>query len=308
MKAAAYVRLARIGEWTKNLFVFPALLASGKTTEPASILAALIAFLAFSFTASGVYCINDAIDWRSDRRHPVKRRRPIASGALRPADGHVAGAVWIAAGVVLSFTTGSWRLAVVLACYVALQALYNALLKRIATVDVITLSLGFVLRAWAGAVAIEVAASLWLLATVFCVCLYLAMIKRLCDLSSVRGESGGEEAWHAAAGYQSVEELNWMLAVSAACSVITFLMYALSNHGSADAGPGVRGLALLTPLVIVAMFRFYRAALRGLSDSPAAIMTQDAVVIACSALFALGATALLAIEPLGKAVDSLFAF
>lgn len=308
MKAAAYLKLARMGEWTKNLFVFPALLASGKTTEPASVLAALIAFLAFSFTASGVYCINDAIDWRSDRRHPVKRHRPIASGALTPAQGRVAGAVWIAAGVVLSFTTGSWRLAVVLAAYVALQAMYNAVLKRIATVDVITLSLGFVLRAWAGAVAIEVEASLWLLATVFCVCLFLALIKRLCDLSSVRGEPGGEEAWHAAAGYQSVDELNWMLAVSAACSVITFLMYALSDHAAPVAGPGVHGLALLTPLVIIAMFRFYRAALRGLSDSPFAIMTQDAVVIACSALFAVCAAALLTIEPFGRAVDSFFGF
>lgn len=308
MKAAAYLKLARMGEWTKNLFVFPALLASGKTTELASILAALIAFLAFSFTASGVYCINDAIDWRSDRRHPVKRRRPIASGALTPAEGRVAGAVWIAAGVVLSFTTGSWRLAVVLAAYVALQAMYNAVLKRIATVDVIALSLGFVLRAWAGAVAIEVEASLWLLATVFCVCLFLALIKRLCDLSSVRGESGGEEAWHAAAGYQSVDELNWMLAVSAACSVITFLMYALSDHAAPVAGPGVHGLALLTPLVIIAMFRFYRAALRGLSDSPFAILTQDAVVIACSALFAVCAAALLTIEPFGRAVDSFFGF
>lgn len=308
MKAAAYLKLARMGEWTKNLFVFPALLASGKTTEPAPVLAALIAFLAFSFTASGVYCINDAIDWRSDRRHPVKRHRPIASGALTPAQGRVAGAVWIAAGVVLSFTTGSWRLAVVLAAYVALQAMYNAVLKRIATVDVITLSLGFVLRAWAGAVAIEVEASLWLLATVFCVCLFLALIKRLCDLSSVRGEPGGEEAWHAAAGYQSVDELNWMLAVSAACSVITFLMYALSDHAAPVAGPGVHGLALLTPLVIIAMFRFYRAALRGLSDSPFAIMTQDAVVIACSALFAVCAAALLTIEPFGRAVDSFFGF
>ena len=309
MKAAAYLRLARIGEWTKNLFVFPALLASGKTAEPESIFASLIAFFAFSFTASGVYCINDALDWRSDRRHPVKRKRPIASGLLTPTDGYVAGAVWIAAGLVLSFTTGWWHLAMVLAAYISLQTLYNALLKRIATVDVIALSMGFVLRAWAGAAAIEVTASLWLLATVFCVCLYLAMIKRLCDLSSVRGEGGGgEEAWHAAAGYQSVEELNWMLAVSAACSVMTFLMYALSSHATAEAGPGVHGLALLTPLVIIGMFRFYRAALRGISDSPFAIVTRDGVVIACSVVFAVSATALLTIKPLGEAIDAFFGF
>ncbi len=305
LKAAAFVKLARVGDWAKNLFVFPALLASGKTTEPEAIGAAFIAFFAFSFTASGVYSINDALDWMSDRLHPVKRRRPIASGAISPAEGKMAGAAWLAAGFALSFATGSWHLALVLACYLALQVLYNTLLKRIATVDVITLSIGFVLRAWAGAVAIGVVASLWLLATVFCVCLFLAMIKRLCDLSSLQAAGAeGTAQWHAAAGYQTVEELNWMLAVSAACSVITYLMYSLSTHTAT--GPGVRGLALLTPLVIVAMFRIYRAALRGTSDSPFAILTEDAVVIVCSALFAIASTALLAIEPLGKWVDAFF--
>jgi decaprenyl-phosphate phosphoribosyltransferase len=294
-----------LGDWAKNLFVFPALLASGKSTEPEAIAAALIAFFAFSFTASGVYSINDALDWKTDRLHPVKRRRPIARGDLSPREGYLAGAAWLAAGFSLSFATGSWHLAVVLASYLVLQVLYNTILKRITTVDVVALSIGFVLRAWAGAVAIGVVASLWLLATVFCICLFLAMIKRLCDLSSMQGgPANGSARWHAAAGYQSVDELNWMLAVSAACSVITFLMYSLSSH--AATGPGVRGLALLTPLVIVAMFRIYRAALRGTSDSPFAILTEDVIVIVCSALFAAVSTALLAIEPLGRAVDRLF--
>jgi len=305
LKAAAFVKLARVGDWAKSLFIFPALLASGKTTQPESMLAAFVAFFAFSFVASGVYCINDALDWQSDRLHPVKRRRPIASGAISPQHGCLAGVAWLAAGFGLSLATGSSRLAVVFACYLGLQVLYNTILKKIATVDVITLSIGFVLRAWAGAVAIGVAASLWLLAAVFCVCLFLAMIKRLCDMSSVHGGGGnGGTGWHAAAGYQTVDELNWMLAVSAACSVMTYLMYSLSSH--ATTGPGVRGLALLTPLVLVAMFRIYRAALRGTSDSPFAILTQDVVVIVCSGLFALAATALLVIKPLGRAVDSLF--
>jgi 4-hydroxybenzoate polyprenyltransferase len=201
--------------------------------------------------------------------------------------------------------TGSWSLAGVLAAYIGLQVLYNLFLKRIATVDVIALSLGFVLRAWAGATAIEVPASLWLLATVFCVCLFLAMVKRLCDLSSMRTANGNSEpSWHAAAGYENADELNWMLAVSASCSVITFLMYSLSRHEFA--GAGVRGLAMLTPLVILAMFRIYRAALRGTSDSPFAILTQDAVVIVCSVVFVVASTALLSIESFGKAVDSFF--
>lgn len=291
MPIGAYIRLARPAEWVKNLFVFPALLASGEVRESGSVWASLIAFAAFSFVASGIYCINDSLDYRNDRRHPVKRRRPIAAGLISPGAGRAAGIVWIGAGLGLSFLTGDAGLAGVLALYLLLQVLYNGVLKRLSIVDVIALSLGFVLRAWAGAVAIDVPASLWLLASVFCLCLFLALIKRLCDLSSMRGEAAvasGDEAWHSDAGYESGEELSWMLAVSAASAVACYLMYSMSAHAADIAGAGVRGLVLLTPFVLIAMFRIYRHALRGTHDSPFAIVVSDPIVVICSALFGIG--------------------
>ena len=327
MKGMAYLRLARPGDWLKNLFVFPALLASGKIGEGEAVVSALIAFAAFSCAASGVYCFNDSLDWREDAKHPVKRHRPIAAGEISPMAGRVAGVVWIAAGIALSFLTlGGYRLAGLIAAYLVLQAAYNGWLKRMAMVDVVALSIGFVLRAWAGAVAIAVPASLWLLSCVFFLCLYLALIKRLCDLTSAarRAWSGGSvaaggvgsngnggavtdaaaaavdrniEGWHSAAGYRTPDDLNWMLGVSAGAAVLAFLMYCLSPHALEAAGPGVRGLAMLTPLVLIAIFRFYRAAMTGESDSPFAIVTWDAVVLACSTTFAVAAVVFLTVGP-----------
>jgi hypothetical protein len=290
-KIRAYIKLARPTEWVKNTFVFPALLASGEFTESGSIWLTLVAFASFSFVSSGIYCLNDSVDYKSDKKHPVKRHRPIAAGLITPRAGRIAGVCWIVVGTGLSSVAGSFGLTGVLGLYMLLQVAYNAGLKRMAAVDVIVLSLGFVLRAWAGAVAIGVPASLWLLACVFCLCLYLALVKRLCDLSSVEREPSAidpGQGWRSDAGYVHADELNWMLSVSAACAIACYLMYSMSDHAIAAARGDVRGLVLLTPVVMLAMFRMYRAALRGTYDSPFAIVVSDPIVVICSCVFALG--------------------
>ncbi|MFG0328637.1 MAG: UbiA prenyltransferase family protein [Phycisphaerales bacterium] len=305
LKLRDVLRLARIEDWTKNLFVVPPLLSSGRALDPESQWACLLAFIAFAFVSSGVYCVNDAIDWREDRKHPVKRRRPIASGALSPSSGYALGAIWIAAGFGVSFFTGGPGVAATLAAYLVLQTFYNLILKRIAIVDVVTLSLGFVLRALAGAVAIGVDPSLWLLLSVFFLCLFLGQIKRLCDLMSVRKNQDGHE-WKAAAGYQSADELNWMLGVSASLAIVTFVMYSLSEHAALEVGAEVRGFILLTPLVVIVMFRIYRVALRGLSDSPLHILLTDPIILASSVAFGVAAALVLYVPFVGERLRTLF--
>lgn len=313
---SALMRLARPADWSKNVLVFPALLASGQATQPESVRASIIAFAAFSCVASGVYSINDAIDCESDRRHPIKRNRPIPSGQVSPTQAIVAGAVWIVFGIALcGVLQADHRTAMlaILGGYLVLQIAYNAVFKHMAVVDVVALSIGFVLRAIAGAAAIGVVASLWLLTCVLFLCLYLAEIKRLCDLvaaersgaESGRADESGE-SWKAAAGYDSPEELNWTLGVSAALSVLTFEMYAMSPHALEAAGPGVRGFVLLTPLVVIAMFRFYRAARRGESDSPLHIAVGDPVVVVCTSLFILGAVACLYVDQVARILEIYF--
>ena len=150
-------------------------------------------------------------------------------------------------------------------------------------VDVVAVAAGFALRATAGAVAIDVRISVWLLLCVFFLCLYLGFVKRLCDLASAT--AAGCRDWKSPAGYDDRNELNWLLGVSAVLAIVTYLMYSLSEHAWALFGPRSIGFALLSPLVMITI---HRRASRGTSDSPLAALLEDRVVIVSVALFAAG--------------------
>ena len=186
-----------------------------------------------------------------------------------------------------------------------LQILYNALLKRVLLVDVVTIAIGFSLRAAAGAVAIDVQMSIWLLLCVFFLCLYLGFIKRLCDISSAT--KAQDSSWRPAAPYDNPSELNWLLGVSAVLAVVAYLMYTLSDWAWERFGAGSFGLALLTPLVLIAIHRFYRRASKGTSDSPLAALRQDRAVLVSVVLFVLGVLGSLYLEIVPIILDTLFA-
>ncbi len=200
---ASLFKLMRPGDWVKNTFILPALvfslpglLSAGAAIAPLALSTAL-AVIAFCLLASGFYAINDAADAEKDRLHPVKSRRPVASGAVPPATAMIFGLVLIACGLGIASIV-NWLLVITLGLYAGLQVAYNLRIKRVMLVDVVALALGFALRATAGAVAIEVQISVWLLLCVFFLCLYLGFIKRLCDLSSA--EAAGDTGWKSPAG------------------------------------------------------------------------------------------------------------
>jgi len=285
------IRLIRPGDWVKNVFVLPALifslpalLAEAQPLAPL-VLDTALALVAFCLLASGCYAINDICDAPSDRQHPIKRLRPVASGAVTGAQALLLGLTLVIAALAIASTV-NWLLAVTLLVYVVVQAAYNALLKRVMLVDVVAVAAGFALRATAGAVAIDVRILVWLLLCVFFLCLYLGFVKRLCDLASAT--AAGRCDWRSPAGYDDRIELNWLLGVSAVLAIVTYLMYSLSEHAWALFGPRSIGFALLSPLVMITIHRFYRRASRGTSDSPLAALLEDRVVIVSVALFAAG--------------------
>jgi len=306
---APLIRLMRPGDWVKNVFVFPALvfslpglLAEGEAIAPLAM-HTVLAFISFCLLASGAYAINDVVDASKDRRHPVKRRRPVASGAIAPSAAIVFGVILIAAALLLAGAVNRLLIATLLA-YALLQACYNLGIKRVMLVDVVALATGFALRATAGAVAIGVQISVWLLLCVFFLCLYLGFIKRLCDLSSAAAAADSE--WKSPAGYDDRIELNWLLGVSAVLAIVTYLMYALSDHAWELFGSRSIGFALLSPVVMITIHRFYRRASRGTSDSPLAALIEDRVVLICVLLFAAGVLASLYIPVVQTALDHVF--
>ncbi len=289
----AVLRLLRPGDWVKNVFVAAPLVfwlgGAGRGASAESLNAMLvdsvIAFAAFCLAASGWYAINDALDAAEDRLHPRKRMRPVASGAMGSAT-----AIAIGVGLaIVSLAVGRLAgepVAWVIALYLLLQVLYNAGLKRVGFVDVGTIACGFCLRAIAGAVAISVPVSIWLLLCVFFLTTYLGFIKRTCDLTAAAKEAGSE--WSQRAQYGSLAELNWLLSVSGGMTVLMYLMYTLSAHAMSLFGTRSLALALLSPLVLMAVHRFYRRAIDGESDSPLAALRDDRVLAWAVGLFVLG--------------------
>jgi 4-hydroxybenzoate polyprenyltransferase len=309
----AWFRLLRPGDWTKNVFVLiaPVFWVASHADEAASgdlrpiVVATALAFAAFCLCASGFYAINDALDAPRDRTHPVKRKRPVAAGEISPSAARAFGILLVAGGVALAFAAGRGA-GFTLVAYTVLQVLYNAAFKRWPVIDVSAVAIGFALRAAGGALAIDTPISPWLVAVVFSLTLYLGFIKRLCDLSSAR--LAGNADWRSPAGYDDPLELSWLLGLSGTLTVVGYLTYSLSRHAVEIFGVRAAGLALLTPRVIVATFRFYRRARLGQSDSPLAALREDPAVLASIVLFTVGTLAVLYAPGVGEALGELFLF
>jgi 4-hydroxybenzoate polyprenyltransferase len=287
------LRLLRPGDWIKNVFVLVPLIfwlpGAGRGIDSAEIAAkmtlAAIAFAAFCLASSGWYAINDVLDAKEDRLHPVKRNRPVASGRIPAALAALIGIGLATLAIVVATQANSGTMWVVVA-YIALQGGYNLGLKRLIFIDAATIASGFCMRAIAGAVAIAAPVSIWLILCVFFLTLYLAFIKRQCDLSSASRMQATQ--WKPRAKYGDLAELNWLLSVSGGLTVLMFLMYTLSAHAQGIFGGRSFGLALLTPIVLIVVHRFYRRAMQGLSDSPLDAIRSDPIVAAAMTIFIVG--------------------
>ena len=293
-----WLRLIRPGDWTKNVFVLvPAvfwLSGQGRGLQSEEAWAKVLpigwAFLAFCLAASGSYCVNDALDAEKDRRHPVKRRRPVAAGQIPVASAVFGGFALEAIGGAVAFMKAGSLAGWCVAAYLALQLAYNLKLKRTPLVDVMVLASGFCLRAAGGAAAIGVQMSVWLLLCVFFLTLFLGFTKRLCDLAAAENARAAGEVidWKARPGYETRDQMNWLLGVSGSLVLMLYLSYTLSPHAHALYGVRSMGLSLLTPLAFVAIHRFYRRANLGLSDAPLETLRSDRVLLATIVAFTVG--------------------
>lgn len=287
-----YIRLMRPKDWVKNFFVlvpvlfwFNSPLNQDQLSLALVLSNTLITLVGFCLLASAVYSINDALDAEKDRSHPLKSRRPVASGAITASSAILFGCILGCGALVLGSLAGT-GVFVVFLLYVLVQVFYNLAGKYLVLVDVVTISLGFVLRAAAGAFAVQIQLSIWLVLCVFFLCLYLGFVKRLCDLSSAR--LAGSEEWRSRAGYDNPLELNWLLGVSGVMCLMMYLSYTLSEHAFLLFGARTAGFAILTPLVLIVVHRFYRCANEGRSDSPFTAIAEDRTIQIGTLLFVAG--------------------
>jgi 4-hydroxybenzoate polyprenyltransferase len=247
------VRLARPSHWIKNTFVFAALIFSRHINQTDDVVASLLAFAAFCLASSAVYALNDVCDRNEDARHPKKCRRPVASGEIGPGAACLFALVLNIAAVAIALNVGH-GFALVLGLYLAIMLGYILGLKRVAILDVLILSVGFVLRAYAGGVAIDVWVSPWLILCTLTLALFLGFAKR----ESERVALGAAAAETRLVEWRIYDEksLAHMMTVSAALAVVTYMLYTVLP-------------------VVYGVFRFHRMAITGRGGDAVEMVRRD---------------------------------
>ncbi len=222
------IRLLRPQQWIKNLFILVPLFFGGALFDLHALLQGLVAVLAFSLAASSVYCYNDIVDADADRHHPVKCRRPVASGAISPrrAYGLMALMLVLAAAVTL-LIDGRNMLYVqtVIAFYYVLNMAYCSRLKQYAIIDVCTVAFGFVLRLLAGGLATEIELSKWIVLMTFLITLFMSFAKRRDDV--LRMNETGQAPRKNTSRY-NLTFINQAITITASVTLVCYIMYTVS--------------------------------------------------------------------------------
>lgn len=268
-----YLKLARPGQWVKNLFVLAGPFFGMKLLSPWDILLAVGGFLAFCVLSSGVYSLNDWADRHADAVHPTKRERPIPSGTVSPGGALTFGIVLIVLGLFGSFVL-SFQFGMVALGYLLLNIFYSIAFRRMVILDVLSVAMGFLLRAIAGAVLVGVVFSHWLLLATLFLALLIALAKRRQELT-LMGE--GARDHRETLGQYSAGFLDHLITASAGLAILTYALYTVSPETVARLGND--WAVWTTPIVLYAVFRFvYLVEKKG--ESPDRIILSDPGIIA----------------------------
>lgn len=219
-----YLKLLRPKDWAKNLFLFIPLFFAGEIFNVTFLQELFLGFLAFSFTASAIYILNDYRDREDDKKHPVKCKRPLASGAVSPIVALVIFAVLLLAGFGLAWFIKE-KFLFILSIYFLINLGYSFGLKTIPILDIVLVAIGFVLRIKGGSVITQVPLSEWIIIMVFLLALFMAIGKRRDDI--LLKLSSGTDMRKAIKGY-SLDFLNTLLALVCAVIVVAYFMYTMS--------------------------------------------------------------------------------
>jgi 4-hydroxybenzoate polyprenyltransferase len=285
--AGAVLASLRPQQWVKNLFVFAGLIFGHKLGTPA-VWPALAAFAIFCALSGAIYLFNDVADREKDRLHPQKRRRPIASGRLSVGGGLAAGLLLTVASLALGAMLSRGFLISALA-YVALLITYSAWLKHLVIVDVLSVAMGFVLRAVAGALAIDVEISGWLLICTVLIALFLALGKRRHEYLTLAGEAAAHRPILAE---YSAELLDQMIAVVTASTVTAYALYTMSPETVAKFQ--TRLLPATLPFVLYGIFRYlYLLYRRQLGGNPSEMFLNDRALLVNTVLWMLAVLAII---------------
>ena len=276
-----YLRLVRPEQWVKNSFVLAPLIFSRELFDLDPLVTALRALLGFCFVAGAVYAINDLVDVEEDRAHPVKRHRPVASGKLSRNEAGAGCVMLLVLGGLIAWNL-DWRYHLILLSYFLINILYSLKLKEIVLLDVFLVASGFMLRVLAGAYAIDVPVSSWIILCTMFISLFLGFGKR-------RGElflSAGTGYERKVLSIYRVEFIDHMLTISAAGAVITYALYTVAP--STQAVFRTDKAIYTTVFVLFGVFRYlFLVHTSRSTENPTAAVTTDATIVVTGLLWVL---------------------
>ncbi len=276
-----FIKTMRPKQWTKNVFVWAALVFDQKLFDPRYFARTLVTFILFCLISSAVYVINDLVDIEKDRLHPSKCKRPLASGALSPRVAMVGAALLIAVTLPAAMWLDNW-LPAVLYGYLALMIAYSFWLKNMVIVDVLTLAAGFVLRVAAGVVVVDADRfSPWIYVCMTLLALFLALGKRRQEIVLMKENAGSTRAILEEYNLRFVDE---MLALVSSTTVMGYSLYTFSAPNL----PPNHIMMLSIPFVVYGIFRYlYLIHVKGETDPPDAVLLKDHPLQLDVVLFAL---------------------
>ena len=263
-------KLLRPKQWIKNVFVFAALIFSENLFNAEMLLQILLAFGVFCIISSSSYILNDLADLKEDREHPVKKNRPLASGRVSKKTAVSLLVLFLLTGFMLGFSLSS-SFAIIVVCYFLLQVLYSLYIKNIVILDVFSISIGFVLRTIAGALAINVPMSRWFLLCAMLISLFLAFCKRRHELILLHDNA---PAHRKVLKEYSPYLLDQMIAVVTPTVIVSYALYTMSQETIAKFD--TQNLIFTLPFVLYGIFRYlYLVHKESKGGSPEEALMQD---------------------------------
>lgn len=278
-----YIHLLRPKHWIKNLFVFAALIFSLNLFNIVKLTASLQAFFAFCLASSFVYIINDIIDIEQDRKHPKKRNRPIASGKISIKNAIIISIICLITSITLAYFINLNTL-IIITVYILVNIFYSMKIKNVVILDVMSIALGFILRMIAGATAINISFSNWILLTTLFISLFLGFGKRRGEILLTNNNT--QKNTRLVIELYSMQFLDYMIISSVTLTIISYALYTIDSEVMKRFGTDK--LIYTVPLVIYGIFRYLYVIYRSDSDGdPTEVVLKDKSIISVVLLWIL---------------------
>ncbi|MDR2123276.1 MAG: decaprenyl-phosphate phosphoribosyltransferase [Flavobacteriaceae bacterium] len=264
-----YLKLIRIQQWIKNAFVFLPIFFAGKLLEPDLLIYSVLVFFAFSFIASSIYIINDYVDIESDKSHPEKKHRPLASGKITKNQARVVFFLLFLSAYFVCFLINSLEVAVVITAYFVMNLAYSFKLKHVTIVDVIIIAIGFLFRVYAGGYATGLPISIWAILLTFFLALIMAIGKRRGELVNARLTGKTRKALD---GY-NLQFTDVAMTVVSTCVIVCYIMYTLDPQIKKSLHPHIVYTVIF---VITGILRYLQLTfVHNKTESPTKVVCKD---------------------------------